>query len=161
MKILMVCLGNICRSPIAEGMMRHKALEHGMDWEIDSAGTESLHSGEPPHLFSQLVCMENGIDISEQRARQIVPADLKYYDKIYAMAADVYRGIQSMAAAQLDTEGMSKVDFFLNELYPKCNGTVPDPWYGPEEGYKEVFELIDKTTSAIIRNYAPVEATLN
>ena len=161
MKILMVCLGNICRSPMAEGLMRQKASDMGLDWEIDSAGTEAFHIGEQPHLFSQLVCMENGIDISQQRARKISPDDLKYYDKIYAMAGDVYRDIQSMAAANLDLEGMNRVDFFLNELYPNCNGTVPDPWYGPEEGYKDVFDLIDKTTTAMVKKYAPAFAQMN
>ena len=155
MKILMVCLGNICRSPIAEGILKHKALENGLDWEVESAGTESYHVGEPPHLFSQLVCMEHGIDISQQRARKFVPADLKKYDKIYAMAADVYRDIQTMAASALDTEGMKKVDYFLNELYPGSNISVPDPWYGPEEGYKDVFDLIDKTTNSIVKKYTP------
>jgi protein-tyrosine phosphatase len=104
--------------------------------------------------------MEHGIDISEQRSRKITTADLKHYDKIYAMAADVYRDIQTLAASKLDTDGMKKVDLFLNELYPGCNGTVPDPWYGPEEGYKDVFDLIDKTTTSIVKKYASFPAAV-
>ena len=161
MKILVVCLGNICRSPIAEGLLRKKVRDNGLDWVIDSAGTEAFHVGEPPHLFSQLVCMENGVDISQQRARRLNQKDFREYDKIYAMATDVYEDIQAFGSSLLDLEGMTKVDLFLNELYPECNGSVPDPWYGPEEGYKEVFELIDKTTTAIINNYKADRASLN
>ena len=105
------------------------------NWEIDSAGTESYHIGEPPHLFSQLVCEQHGVDISHQKARQFTQSDFHKYDKIYAMAADVFSGIQSVAANYPELEHMNNVDYFLNELYPKSNASVPDPWYGPEEGY--------------------------
>lgn len=150
MKILMVCLGNICRSPIAEGLMRHKVKQHGLSWQVDSAGTESYHIGEPPHKFSQKICQLNGVDISGQRARKFKADDLKQYDKIYAMADDVYDEIKRIGGRNAD---MSKVDFFLNELEADCNGCVPDPWYGPEEGYTEVYDLIDRCCNAIINKY--------
>ena len=146
----MVCLGNICRSPIAEGILRRKVKENGLKWVVDSAGTESYHIGEAPHHFSQNVCKVNGIDIAAQKARQFTPNDFKIYDKIYAFAADVYREIKTIGGENAD---MSVVDYFLNELEPGKNESVPDPWYGTEDGYKEVYNLIDKTCNEIIKHY--------
>ncbi len=149
MRILMVCLGNICRSPIAEGVMRHKVKQHGLNWDIESAGTESYHIGEAPHRFSQKICLEHGIDISGQRAKKFVAESFAEYDKIYAMAADVYGEIRRIGGAGAD---MNKVELFLNELHPGSNKSVPDPYYGTEAGYKEVYEMIEKTCEAIIKN---------
>jgi protein-tyrosine phosphatase len=153
MRILFVCIGNICRSPIAEGLMRKKIRELGLDWKVDSAGTESLHVGEPPHLFSQLVCMEHGVDISEQRARRFRKSDFENFDKIYAMEREVYNSIQKMGADIPEAMLMNQVDYLVNELVPGSNGDVPDPWYGPQEGYQDVYELIDHATNAIIKNH--------
>ncbi|HLG41641.1 MAG TPA: hypothetical protein VI461_18315, partial [Chitinophagaceae bacterium] len=89
MKILMVCLGNICRSPLAEGILQDKAFKAGLSWSVESAGTNGYHDDEPPHRLSQKVAKLNGIDISSQRSRRFVPEDFEMYDKIYAMAADV------------------------------------------------------------------------
>ena len=150
MKILMVCLGNICRSPIAEGVLRHKIAQHGLDWEVASAGTYSYHIGAPPHKHSQRVCKLNGVDISSQRARKFTAADFERYDKIYAMAGDVYEEILQIAGSKVIK---SKLDFFLNELESGCDGSVPDPWYGEEEGYAPVYELIEKACEAIIKKY--------
>ena len=150
MKILMVCLGNICRSPIAEGLMRHKIKQHGLNWEVASAGAESYHIGEAPHQFSQNICRLKGVDISAQRARKFTAVDFAEYDKIYAMADDVYEEIARIGGHKAD---MARVEYFLNELEPASNGNVPDPWYGPEEGYTTVYELIDRTCNAIIEKY--------
>ena len=150
MRILMVCLGNICRSPIAEGILRHKAQQHGLNWIIDSAGTESYHVGEQPHRFSQKICAANGIDISYQRARQFVKADFKNYDLIYALAGDVYAEIGRIGGLQAD---MKKVHYFMNELNAGANQSVPDPYYGSENGYETVYQLIDKNCDAIIANH--------
>jgi protein-tyrosine phosphatase len=152
MRILMVCLGNICRSPMAEGILRHKVKERGLDWVVDSAGTESYHVGEAPHKFSQNICKVHGIDISGQRARKFVAADFAKYDKIYAMAADVYDEIDGIGGRHAD---MSKVDYFLNELPDNTtkNASVPDPYYGGESGFTEVYEMIDKICDAIIARF--------
>src|SRR5437763_2848594 len=139
MKILMVCLGNICRSPLAEGILKHKAKAAGLPWTVESAGTNGYHVGEAPHHLSQKVASLNGIDICEQRARKFVKEDFERYDKIYAMAADVIDNIKSIAREKYDP---SRLDLFLNELYPGRDMDVPDPWYGPEPGYHQVFELI-------------------
>jgi len=158
MRILMVCLGNICRSPIAEGVLRHKVKQLGLNWSVDSAGTESYHIGEHPHPFSQKICQAHGIDISQLRASRFTSDAFAEYDKIYAMAHDVYREIKQIGGAHAD---MGKVDYFLNELYRNNkegmklspNASVPDPYYGPEAGYKTVYDMIERTCDAIIANY--------
>ncbi|MBM3415733.1 MAG: low molecular weight phosphotyrosine protein phosphatase [Bacteroidetes bacterium] len=147
----MVCLGNICRSPLAEGILLQKAFKAGLTWSIESAGTNSYHTGEPPHPLSQKVARLNGIDISRQRARRFTAGDFDVYDKIYALAVDVVDEIKRIAGKRFDA---GKVDLLLNELYPGTNMNVPDPWYGPEAGYHEAFKLIDKACEAIISKYS-------
>lgn len=150
MKILMVCLGNICRSPLAEGILQKKANEAGLNWIVESAGTNGFHTGEAPHHLSQKVAKRNGIDISGQVSRKFTPADFVRYDKIYAMADDVAMEIKRLAGPAYNEK---KMDYFLNELEPGCNKNVPDPWYGEEDGYTEVYELIDRACDAIVKNY--------
>lgn len=151
MRILMVCLGNICRSPIAEGVLRHMAQQRGLNWKIDSAGTNNYHTGEAPHKHSQSVCKAHGIDISTQRARLFSAADLDKYDLIYAMATDVLEDIRYHARQKIDP---AKVKLFLDEIEPGKRSSVPDPWYGNEDGYLPVYQLIEKTCAAIIDKYA-------
>ena len=150
MKILMVCLGNICRSPLAEGILREKARTAGLDWAIDSAGTNGYHIGEAPHHLSQKVARQNGLDISRQRARKFTANDFQRFDKIYAMAGDVVDDMRQIAGRQFDN---SKVDLLLNEVRPGHNQDVPDPWYGPEPGYHEVYKLISDAADKIIAKY--------
>lgn len=150
MKILMVCLGNICRSPLAEGILQQRAAEAGLNWQVDSAGTNGYHTGEPPHPLSQKVARLNGINISQQRSRPFVPQDMEQYDRLYAMAIDVIDDMQRMAGPHYQP---GKVQLLLNELYPNQQQEVPDPWYGPELGYHEVFKLIDKACLQLIKNY--------
>lgn len=150
MKILMVCLGNICRSPLAEGILQHKATKAGLDWTVDSAGTNGYHVGEAPHSLSQKVAKLNGIDICNQKARRFVKEDMDRYDKIYAMADDVLDDIKRIAREKYDS---NKVNLFLNELHPGKNASVPDPWYGPEPGYHEVYKLIDKACDSIVSKF--------
>lgn len=150
MQVLFVCLGNICRSPIAEGVLKKYCREQYLDWKIHSSGLESYHIGEAPHRYSQKVCQKHGVDISQQKARQFVAADLQRFDKIYAMSQDVFNHIKTMAGAYFNSE---QVILFLNELYPGQNQSVPDPWYGDESGYEPVFEMIDKTCQKIVAKY--------
>jgi protein-tyrosine phosphatase len=155
MKILMVCLGNICRSPIAEGVLREKARKAGLDWELDSAGTNNgYHVGEAPHGLSQKVAKMHDIDISGQQARAFVPEDFDHYDKIYAMSSDIIVGMKSIAKKKYNP---AKADLLMNELYPGRNISVPDPWSGPEEGYHKVFEMIDQAAEQIIHKYGDTE----
>ena len=147
----MVCLGNICRSPLAEGILQHKAQQAGLSWSVDSAGTNGYHTGDAPHRLSQKVALLHGIDISHQCARRFTAADCKQFDKIYAMAEDVIDEMRRIARKDFDA---TKVDLLMNELYPGKNMDVPDPWYGPEPGYHKVFKMIDEATDAIINKYA-------
>ncbi len=147
MKILMVCLGNICRSPLAEGILQHKASKTGLNWIVESAGTNGYHDGEPPHSLSIKVALQNGIDISKQRSRKFKAADFEEYDKIYAMAENILDDIKSIAKQKFD---IAKVDLLMNELYPGSNIEVPDPWSGPESEYHEVYELIDKACEKML-----------
>lgn len=147
----MVCLGNVCRSPLAEGILQHKAFQAGLKWSVESAGTNSYHTGDPPHPLSQKVAKMNGIDICNQRARRFVPEDFEVFDKIYALAGDVIHDIRFIAGKKFDA---AKVELLMNELYPGKNMDVPDPWYGPEPGYHKVFKLIDEACDAIIAKYS-------
>ena len=147
---LMVCLGNICRSPLAEGILREKARAAGLSWEVDSAGTNGYHVGEAPHPLSQKVALAKGVDISKQRARKFSANDFQRFDKIYAMAEDVVHEMRRIAGRHFDP---SKVELLLNELHPGKNHSVPDPWYGPEPGYHQVYKMINEVCDAIIRKY--------
>lgn len=145
----MVCLGNICRSPLAEGILQQKAREAGLDWRVDSAGTNGFHIGEAPHPLSQKVARMNGINVSGQRARKFTADDFRHYDKIYAMAGDVVYEMRRIAGSHFDP---AKVDLLMNELSP-TNQDVPDPWSGPESGYHAVYRMIDEAAGCIIQRY--------
>lgn len=147
MKILMVCLGNICRSPLAEGILQQLANENNLNWKVESAGTNGIHTGEPPHHLSQKVARLHGVDISNQRSRDFRREDFLHYDKIYAMAGDVVRDMKRIAGNAFLPE---KVELLLNEVQPGRNRDVPDPWYGGEDGYHETFALIKEACEAII-----------
>ena len=147
MKILMVCLGNICRSPLAEGILKDKAAKAGLNWEIDSAGTNGFHVGESPHPLSQKVAKKRGIDISQQISRQFVTEDFQRFDIIYAMASDVIDEMKQISKNKFDA---SKVKLLLDEVFPDQHADVPDPWYGPEAGYYDVFDVIEDACEKII-----------
>jgi protein-tyrosine phosphatase len=150
MKILMVCLGNICRSPLAEGILQHKAWKAGLNWSVESAGTNGYHVGEPPHRLSQKVAKLNGINICDQRSRRFSAADFERFDKIYAMSSDVIDDMRRIARKDFDDR---KVELLMNELYPGKNMDVPDPWYGEEPGYHDVFRMIEAASEAIVEKY--------
>ena len=149
MKILMVCLGNICRSPLAEGILQHKVDDAGLNWIVNSAGTAGYHIGEAPHHLSQKVAKMNGIDISKQRGRKFTKEDILFYDKIYVMDNSNYVDVKRICGNNWDAE---KVDLLLNEIYPGQDRDVPDPWYGGEDGFHEVFEMLDRACEKILSN---------
>jgi protein-tyrosine phosphatase len=122
-----------------------------LDWEIDSAGTNGFHNGEHPHMLSQKVSLSNGVDISNQISRQLKIVDFEYFDKIYAMADDVIRDMRSIAGAGFDN---NKVSLLLNESCPGTNKNVPDPWYGAEDGYIQVYNMIDEACEVIVSKYS-------
>ena len=149
----MVCLGNICRSPIAEGILQEKAKKAGLNWHIESAGTNGYHTGEPPHQLSIKVAAANGIDISKQRSRRFTAADFEEYDLIYAMARDVLHDMKQIAPNNFDSK---KVRLFLYEQFAEGAMDVPDPWYGPESVYHEAFEIIDGNCDCIIKKFTKI-----
>ena len=150
MNVLMVCHGNICRSPLAEGILQHKAQQAGLNWKVDSAGTSSYHQGEPPHKLSQKVAQLNGIDISRQVCRRFVKEDMLHFDKIYAMDAEIYSDMKKMSGALWNP---SKADLLMNEVYPGENIDIPDPWFGEEEDYHIVFKMIEEACDAMIEKF--------
>lgn len=147
MRILMVCLGNICRSPLAEGILQHKAFEAGLNWTVESAGTNGYHTGEAPHRLSQKVALLHGIDISHQRSQPFTAIDMEHYDKIYAMAGDVIDDIKRIAGKKYNP---LRVSLLMDELYPARHMDIPDPWYGGEDGYHEAYDLIERACNHII-----------
>ncbi len=149
MKVLMVCLGNICRSPLAEGILQQKAKEAGLAWKVDSAGTGNYHIGEPPHHLSQKVARLNGIDISNQRCRQFHSDDMDQFDLIYVMDHDNYHNVRKMSGKKWNE---TKTKLILSEIN-NSNDAVPDPWYGTEKDYHHVFALLSAACDNIIEKY--------
>ncbi len=147
MKILMVCLGNICRSPMAHGIMEQLITDHQLPWHVASAGTNGYHTGEAPHNSSIKICKQHNIDISHQVSQRFTVSDFDNYDRIYVMAKDVYDDVQVLATHK---KQMEKVHYFLDALYPKQQRDVIDPWYGNEDGYLPVFLQIKKCCEKIV-----------
>jgi len=143
MKILMVCLGNICRSPLAEGVLRDLAQKKGLNWEIDSAGTGSWHIGDPPDHRSVKVARQHGVDISGLRGRQFGVADFQQFDRIYVMDLDNYRDVLRKARSEADRV---KVQLLLANQQE-----VPDPWYD-DKLFEPVYQMIYKACERIINN---------
>lgn len=148
MKILMVCLGNICRSPVAEGVLRNKAVKYGLSIEVDSAGTSRLHAGENPDPRSVLHSKTKGIDISKLVSRQFNVSDFDQFDLIYTMDSSNYSNVLSIART---TSDQSKVRLILNESKPGQNISVPDPYYGGNDGFEKVFNLLDEACEIICK----------
>ena len=145
MRILMVCLGNICRSPLAEGILKHKTQD--LDVFVDSAGTASYHIGNLPDNRSIDIANKYGIDLTDQRARQFSEIDFDNFDKIYAMDTHNYASIISIARNQNDRD---KVDLILNETDPKSFDSVPDPYYREGDGFQKVYSMLDKACDVIV-----------
>lgn len=154
MKILFVCLGNICRSPMAEGIMKNLVKQHHLDWYIDSAGTESYHIGKQPDPRAVKTCMKYGIDIRDQRARRLLKKDFENFDLVYALADEVLHEIKSIHA----NPPVGTLKLLLDEVFPGQHRSVPDPWYGKEEGFDPVFQMIKEACEAIIKRYGMVSS---
>lgn len=145
----MVCLGNICRSPLAEGILRQKCKQKGLGWQVDSAGTGKWHIGNPPDKRSIAVAQKHGIDISQQKARAFNYSDYENFDLIFAMDTSNKKDILAWA---LDKNEEAKVKLILNEIYPNENRSVPDPYWN-DNGFEEVFQMLNKACDVIIEKY--------
>jgi protein-tyrosine phosphatase len=136
----MVCLGNICRSPLAEGILKKKAKNINLDIFIDSAGTGSWHSGSSPDPRSIEIARKNKIDITKQRARQFKSTDFNDFDKILVMDISNQTDLLRLASSKKDTD---KIELILNYSNPNSRASVPDPYYEGENGFEKVFELLN------------------
>ncbi len=147
MKILMVCLGNICRSPIAEGVLASK-LNGG--FEVDSVGTISMHEGEHPDKRAVKVAQNHGVDISKQRSRPVTTDDLDKFDKIYCMDLSVFKDVVSKAENE---EQRSKISLFLEAGGEHGDSIeVPDPYWGTMDDFENVYQMIDAAATKIAEN---------
>ena len=147
MKILMVCLGNICRSPLAEGILAYKTKH--LNVKVDSAGTAAYHIGELPDTRSIEIAKKYNIDLTPQRARQFSRADFDEFDVIYAMDTNNYAHLISLAETKVERD---KVGMILNEINPLTCESVPDPYYGGENGFQNVYDMLDKACGKIVQN---------
>ena len=143
-KVLMVCLGNICRSPLAEGILRSKVDTSTV--EVDSAGTGGWHAGEKPDPRSMDVAKKNGLDISYQRARKFTARDFEVFDYIFVMDTSNRQNVLSLAQSE---DHISKVHLIMDELFPGENMDVPDPYYGGLNGFDQVFSMLDEACDNI------------
>lgn len=145
-KILMVCLGNICRSPLAEGILRAKLPKNFI---VDSVGTGNWHVGHPPDPRSIKIANQKGLDISNLKGRQFCIDDFSNFDYIYAMDNQNYKNVIALATTEAEK---SKVRLILNELFPDENVDVPDPYFGLENGFEKVYDMLDEVCEIIAKN---------
>lgn len=142
-KVVMVCLGNICRSPLAEGILQSKISQNIF---VDSAGTANYHVGSLPDKRSIAVAKKHGIDISNQRCKHFTSKHFKEFDYIYVMDKSNYENVIKLATSENDKQ---KVKLILNESYPNQDLEVPDPYYGGNDGFEDVFQMLDKACDEI------------
>lgn len=140
----MVCLGNICRSPLAEGILKSKIDSNNV--YVDSAGTGHWHIGKKPDLRSIEVAKKHQLDITDQRARQFSKQDFDDFDYIFVMDNSNKKDILSIARNDSDKE---KIHLILNEIFPNENMDVPDPYYGGSEGFQNVYRMLDLSCDSI------------
>jgi len=153
MKILFVCLGNICRSPMAEGLFRDKFTKAGMAHKIqtDSVGFEPFHRGDHPDPRAIETCRWHGIDISKHVARLFEVNDFDDFDRIFVMDRGNYQSISHVARNEHD---MAKVDFVLNLTNPGQDKAVPDPWYGNAKDFEFSYGLLDEATDKLMEEFS-------
>ncbi|WP_407481407.1 low molecular weight protein-tyrosine-phosphatase [Elizabethkingia meningoseptica] len=143
MKILMVCLGNICRSPLAEGILQSKLPDY---FTVDSAGTIAMHEGEHPDRRSVKAAANHGIDISRQHSRPIQQKDLEEFDRIYCMDLNNLKDVMSMARNESQRQ---KISLILEVLHDQNKIEVPDPYWGDSSDFEKVYQLLDKACTLV------------
>jgi protein-tyrosine phosphatase len=149
MNVLFVCTGNICRSPLAEGILRNKYTKYGIKGEIDSCGFEPFHIGDAPDHRAKKIAQQNDIDISSVRSRLFQVDDFDRFDKILVMDSGHYQLVTEMARNQNDRK---KVDFIMNQVTPGRNQHVTDPYYDSYGAFEAVYEQLDKACETMAQN---------
>lgn len=149
MKFLMVCLGNICRSPLAEGILKDKIKQEGLSWKVDSAGTSGYHSGALPDGRSIAIAQEYNLDITDQQSRKLTHQDLDDFDVIYVMDSSNYNDVMSLCE---NATQKSKIRLIMNMVKPERNVAVPDPYWG-DSGFKNVYLMLEEACEAIVKEY--------
>lgn len=152
-KIIFVCLGNICRSPTAEGVFQHLVVQQGLGsyFEIDSAGTGAYHVGEPANSKSRAIALERGVEL-RSRARKLVLTDLEYYDLVVAMDFSNHENILLMT----NNENLHEKVILMRDFDPDPDdGQVPDPYYGGMDGFNQVYDIIERSCNALIQELRP------
>lgn len=143
----MVCLGNICRSPLADGLMRKKVVDHDLPVEVDSAGTGDWHVGEAPDPRMRETAQSKGLSIDELRGRQFNVEDFDRFDRIFVMDLSNRENVLKLAR---NDEDAAKVDLLLNLSHPGEDMEVPDPYFGGDEGFQHVYQLVDDATDQLV-----------
>lgn len=155
MRLLMVCLGNICRSPLAEGAVRAHLDRRGLDWvTVDSAGTGGWHAGEPPDPRSIAVAAASGVDIRAQRARKLVQADFRHFDWLLCADRSVLRDVRAAAPA----EARERVALLLEWAGQGADADIPDPYTGGPEDFRRVWAMVDAAAAGIVARIASARA---
>jgi len=154
-KVIFVCMGNICRSPTAHGVFRHLVNESGLSHqiEIDSAGTHAYHIGNPPDGRSAATAKRRGIDLSDLRARKVDLGDLYQYDYVLAMDKDNQRILLDMAPSDVK----HKIRLFLEFAPHWGKQEVPDPYYGGEDGFEHVFDLVQAASEGLLAEIVSIK----
>ncbi len=146
--VVFICMGNICRSPTAEGVFRHVVKERNLQdvIKIDSAGTHAYHIGEPPDSRSQATAKSRGVDLSAQRARKVEAIDFERFDYVIAMDRSNYENLKALATV----EQQEKLHLFMNFTNEWDNAEVPDPYYGGGDGFKNVFDMVQSASEGLL-----------
>ena len=148
--LLFVCLGNICRSPLAEAAFRVRAVDAGVDVQADSAGTGGWHIGEPPDRRAQWTALRHGADISHYRGRQVEPADFRRFSHIFALDLDNLAVLHRMKPV----DATAKIGLLLDQVDGMEGQPVADPYYGPDEGFEETWDQVDRAALALVARLA-------
>ena len=151
---MMVCLGNICRSPLAEGILQSKVDARGLDWEVASSGTSGYHVGQLPDARSMEIANRHGVDISHQRAQLFLRMHLVEYDFILAMDTQNFEDILSMCQTRQERDKVQLMMDYGDDLAVK---NVPDPYYGGDDGFLDVYDMLDEVTEAFMRHIVLAE----
>ncbi|WP_242494517.1 low molecular weight protein-tyrosine-phosphatase [Brumimicrobium glaciale] len=154
MKILMVCLGNICRSPMADGLMRKKVADHKLDVVVDSAGTGDWHVGHSPDERMIETAKRNGVPIDELRGRQFKVEDFDAFDRIIVMDKSNFQNVRKVARDEKDVQ---KIEMFLDLTHPGKDLEVPDPYFGGDEGFQDVFDMLNAGTDVILKELKEIK----